>query len=384
MNKIPANYLLTVVVLFFSFTLVGAQSENTNGMDQGYYVVVGAFKIQKNAIRFTEVLVQQGTTASYGYNPENDMHYVYTGKFLNLDTAAMEVSHIREDTAFHDAWVKAIGIQAEMTNEEQLVIKDAIEVADSIALTQSSESELIINDEITLENTEIFLSLFNATNNRVINGKVKVIDPKKNKLLAEVNGNEYLKLPASIKNAEDLILICEITGYRKIQLEINYQDPLKNKENPSIQLFGTTVLVNFDMVPYAKGDIVTLYNVYFYNDAAIMQPESQYELNQVVQMMKDNPTQRIRLHGHTNGNYTGKIISMGSEKNYFSLQDAENHFGTARELAEERASIIKEYLSDNDIDKNRIEIKAWGGKRPLFDKHSNRAKMNVRVEVEIL
>jgi outer membrane protein OmpA-like peptidoglycan-associated protein len=41
-------------------------------------------------------------------------------------------------------------------------------------------------------------------------------------------------------------------------------------------------------------------------------------------------------------------------------------------------------LIENGIAADRIEIKAWGGKKPLFDKHSVNAKRNVRVEVEIL
>jgi hypothetical protein len=41
-------------------------------------------------------------------------------------------------------------------------------------------------------------------------------------------------------------------------------------------------------------------------------------------------------------------------------------------------------MIQNAIEPSRIEIKAWGGKRPLHDKHSTRAQENVRVEVEIL
>jgi outer membrane protein OmpA-like peptidoglycan-associated protein len=45
--------------------------------------------------------------------------------------------------------------------------------------------------------------------------------------------------------------------------------------------------------------------------------------------------------------------------------------------------VIKEYLVSNGIAADRIEVKAWGGKRPLYDKHSPNARQNVRVEVEI-
>jgi outer membrane protein OmpA-like peptidoglycan-associated protein len=380
MAKIILLSFLFSLLLIRAFPQLNPEKE----LDRGFHVVVGSFKIQENAKRYSENLSKNGMTASYSFNTERELYYVSIGSYETLDPAVEEVTRVRQDSAFYDAWIKRIGdnVPAALPLRDNDLPALTIRPMDSTAT--ESEEKIVQSERITLENTEVFLSLFNATNNRVIEGKVDIVDAKNNKLITQVDGNKYLKLPATVKGSEKLILICEITGYRKIQLEINYQNPLEQKDNPGIELFGTTVLVNFEMVPYTKGDIITLYNVYFYNDASIMQPESQYELNQVVQMMQDNPQQRIRLHGHTNGNYTGKIISMGADKNYFSLLTAENHFGTARELAEQRASIIREFLIDNHIEKDRIEIKAWGGKRPLFDKHSARAKLNVRVEVEVL
>jgi outer membrane protein OmpA-like peptidoglycan-associated protein len=46
--------------------------------------------------------------------------------------------------------------------------------------------------------------------------------------------------------------------------------------------------------------------------------------------------------------------------------------------------VIRDYLIDSGIDASRMEVKAWGGKRPLYNKNSVNAKRNVRVEVEIL
>ena len=76
---------------------------------------------------------------------------------------------------------------------------------------------------------------------------------------------------------------------------------------------------------------------------------------------------------------------MGKDsKNFFSLNDTKDGFGSAKELSEQRADVIRKYLISNGIDQSRIEIKAWGGKRSIHDKHSARAQENVRVEVEIL
>ena len=69
---------------------------------------------------------------------------------------------------------------------------------------------------------------------------------------------------------------------------------------------------------------------------------------------------------------------------FFSLNDTKEGFGTAKELSEERAVIIRDYLVKNGVSADRMQIKAWGGKKPIHDKMSPRAAENVRVEIEIL
>jgi outer membrane protein OmpA-like peptidoglycan-associated protein len=237
---------------------------------------------------------------------------------------------------------------------------------------------------MTLGNTEVFLSLYNARNNRIVEGEVEAIDTERARSMTRVKGNEYLLLPDPKSKSGQLTLICEAFGYRKIQHEINYPLPLADTVKPHIDLMGTTLVINFDLVRYQKGDIATLYNVYFFNDAAVMLPESKFELNSLLQLMKENANYRIMLHGHTNGNYTGKILTIGPDKDFFVLEGARETLGTARELSRSRAEVIRDYLIDSGIDASRMEVKAWGGKRPLYNKNSVNAKRNVRVEVEIL
>ena len=128
-----------------------------------------------------------------------------------------------------------------------------------------------------------------------------------------------------------------------------------------------------------------MYNVYFFNDAAVMRPESRYEVNTLLDMMRENPGYRIRIHGHTNGNRSGKIISMGGSEDFFGLDSSNKEGGgSAKTLSKRRAEVIRDYLISQGIDADRMEIKAWGGKRMLYDKNSSMAKKNVRVEIEIL
>jgi outer membrane protein OmpA-like peptidoglycan-associated protein len=128
-----------------------------------------------------------------------------------------------------------------------------------------------------------------------------------------------------------------------------------------------------------------MYNVYFFKDASIMRPESRYEVNSLLDMLNENTKYKIKIHGHTNGNSAGKIISMSKEsESFFALNDTKEGFGTAKELSEERAIIIRDYLINNGVSADRMQIKAWGGKKPIHDKMSPRAAENVRVEIEIL
>ncbi len=134
-----------------------------------------------------------------------------------------------------------------------------------------------------------------------------------------------------------------------------------------------------------KGETETLNYIFFYRDAAVLRPESQYEVDRLVRIMKDNPTENIRIHGHTNGNDAGKIIRMkDGSTNFFSLENTEEDSGSALLLSELRADAIRRYLISNGIPSKRMSIKAWGGKKPLYEVDDEKAEANVRVEIEVL
>jgi outer membrane protein OmpA-like peptidoglycan-associated protein len=194
-------------------------------------------------------------------------------------------------------------------------------------------------------------------------------------------GNIPVRVSSPLNKSGEISLVCEVFGYRKVQRNFDYGNPVAD-DISSEDNKGT--VVPFELVRLQKGDIAVMYNVYFFKDAGIMRPESRYEINSLLEMMKENPKYKIKIHGHTNGGAAGKIISIGESKDFFSLTGTVESTGTAKKLSKERADVIKKYLLDNGIEATRMEIKAWGGKRPIHDKLSNRAQENVRVEIEIL
>jgi outer membrane protein OmpA-like peptidoglycan-associated protein len=395
------NFIFLSSFLCF-FNLAFAQ--HSKELDPGFYVVVAAFSPDREdlAIKYTAFLNKRSMSAEYGFNSTREYFYVYISKFSEREPSLQLMRETRKQEEFAKTWVRVVAtdvsterdiVQLEpevQSKPEETVLASAQPTPVEEKVTASIEPEITDNppivqyEKITLENTEVFLSLYNATNNRIVDGDVKVIDTEKSKLIKEVKGNDYLYLPDPKNRSGQVTLICEAFGYRKVQQEINYPLPLADTVKDYIDLMGTTFIVSFNLVRYHQGDIGTLYHVYFFNDASIMLPESKYELTSLLQMMNENPNYRIRLHGHTNGNYHGKIIMMGPEKNFFSLTGSRNTTGSAKDLASGRAETIKEYLIANGIDAGRIEIKSWGGKKPIYDNHSANPKNNVRVEVEIL
>jgi outer membrane protein OmpA-like peptidoglycan-associated protein len=420
----------------FFYTKAGfAQSE----LPSGYYVVVAAYDDTREdfAKKYTEQLKVSGHNAQYGFNSARNLFFVYLEYYTNLKESLLKLRETRKKEAFVDAWIRVVSgdivaranpsVQKPEAIKEATVVKEkSVETAPAPVVAEEKKAEqkkveekkieetkvaeikkspapvqqpepsvagetveeqdqkITQYKQMTLGNTEVFLSLFYGTKNRVVDGEVQIIDTERSRFITKVKGNDYLILPDPKSQSGQLTLTCEVFGYRKIQHELNYPLPLGDTIKEDIDLMGTTLVVSFDLIRYRKGDINTLYNVYFYNDAAIMMPESRYELNNLLQMMQDSPTTKIVLHGHSNGNYHGKILSLGPAKNFFTMEGTVQGMGTSKDLSEQRANTIKEYLIANGVAADRMDVKAWGGKRPIYDKHSVNAKKNVRVEVEIV
>ena len=164
-------------------------------------------------------------------------------------------------------------------------------------------------------------------NRKTIEGEVAVIDAERVKKLGTYAGNKDVRLASPGNNSGNVSLICEVFGYRKTQKDLNFNRP----EGDEISFENNSVIDPFDLVRLQKGDIAVMYNVYFFKDAAIMRPESRWEVNNLLEMLNENPNYKIKIHGHTNGGAAGKIISKSEKSdNFFSLNDTKEGFGSAR------------------------------------------------------
>jgi outer membrane protein OmpA-like peptidoglycan-associated protein len=404
------------------------------------YVVIGAFAVHKNAINFTRHASQLHLAAKFEMNPFRNLYYVYVLSTADREEALREANKLRSETEFTDTWVysgnmgnlppgaeetRGIDIHPVTQNKMDNVPAESQQSSSSSAAslssthlgdsqgsatttalsatgqsitastvpfaeqststeqqpgTLSASAASVPDQSDEVDGKKFVFTIYRGIDNLPLQGDVDIIDTERSRKLGTYQGNTPVRVSSPTTKSGMVSLVCEVFGYRKVQKEINYSNP----EGDGITSKDGSTNVPFELIRLQKGDIAVMYNVYFFKDAAVMRPESRYEINSLLEMLKENPNYKIKIHGHTNGGSHGKIISIGESKNFFSLSDTKEGFGSAKKLSEERAKVIHEYLTTNGIDEKRTQVKAWGGKRPIHDKHSTRANENVRVEIEIL
>jgi outer membrane protein OmpA-like peptidoglycan-associated protein len=404
--------------LFFSalagiFSVLMVQPAYTNSIrleqhldDAQNYVVIGAFKYQRNAVRFTQHANHDlSLHANIQLNPVRKLYYVYVLRTADRAAAISEARRLRAQSELADTWVysgslelgttaslpeKTMGVDINPDTQQKMErVPDepapvtTEPVVTNVAAPPQPEPEKKPEFVDDGKPGKLFVfRLYRATDNAKVEGEVKAIDLDRARKIGDYKGNEIVKVGDPASKTDSIGVVAEVFGYRKQQINLYYNKP----EGEGIETNAEgAVEIPFGLVRLHKGDVAVMFNVLFYRDAAVMRPESRYEIQSLRDMMKENPKYKIRIHGHTNGNATGKIITLpeGSTE-FFSLKDTKEGFGTAKALSEERAIAIKNFLINDGIEADRMDIKAWGGKRPLYDKMGNRAQENVRVEIEIL
>lgn len=376
-----AFYFLALAMLVSS----GAwgQTDTARNFNEPYYVVIGAFSIQKNAARFTRQAPRYELPARYAMNHNRGLYYVYV---LTTDDRAAAINEAlrlqaRPDSLFRDAWVYHGSFEKSKMGEviRGQDINPSAERGTRTTATQDQADKKDAEKEETKPFMFWITRLDDST--QVVNGDVLVVDVDLARKMGTYEGNKTINVPKPKGKSGQITMTCTIFGYRRIQHDLNYLNPAGD----SVEIRDSTIIVPFQLKRLQKGDVAVMYDVYFFKDAAIMRPESRFEVGALLEMMKENSNYKIKIHGHTNGNAPGKIISMkeGSQ-NYFAVAETNEGFGSAKKLSKARAELLKTYLVNNGIDEERLVIKAWGGKRPLYDKFSPQASANVRVEIEIL
>ena len=116
--------------------------------------------------------------------------------------------------------------------------------------------------------------------------------------------------------------------------------------------------------PIRAGANVVLNNLFFPTNKYTLEPKSKTELNKLVQFLNLNKTVRIQISGHTD--------DVG--ENQFNL-----------DLSRKRAQSVIAYLTQNGINRNRLEAVGFGETKPVQPNTSaENRQLNRRIELKIL
>ena len=133
---------------------------------------------------------------------------------------------------------------------------------------------------------------------------------------------------------------------------------LKNKAQDS------TYKIDIPLQPIEIDAAVVLRNLFFETAKFNIKPESEIELNKVVQLLQENPTVKIQIEGHTDN--VGKTIDN-------------------QKLSEARARSTVSYLIQKGIRADRLIAKGFGATKPVADNKTEEGRaQNRRTELKVI
>jgi outer membrane protein OmpA-like peptidoglycan-associated protein len=141
-----------------------------------------------------------------------------------------------------------------------------------------------------------------------------------------------------------------------------FSDNFAEKEKMTIKTNNKKSNLGLDKIEVGKK--MTLKNIFFDFDKATLKKESFFELNHVARFMRENPTVRIQLSGHTD--------YKGSEEYNMTL-------------SQNRAKAAMDYLIKKGVPPQRMEYKGYGKTQPIADNSTEAGRaQNRRTEILII
>ncbi len=175
------------------------------------------------------------------------------------------------------------------------------------------------------------------------------------------------KVAASFSDAKGYFLITLNAG-KNYMINVHKNGYLFYSENFSLKdveaSFEKPYLLDIPLIPIDIGATTELKNVFFDVNKWDLKPESKAELDKLIVFLKQNPSLKIELSGHTDNSGDKKFNQI---------------------LSHNRAKAVYDYLLQNGITASRLSYKGYGDTKPKVpnDTPENKAK-NRRTEFKII
>jgi outer membrane protein OmpA-like peptidoglycan-associated protein/Tol biopolymer transport system component len=119
-----------------------------------------------------------------------------------------------------------------------------------------------------------------------------------------------------------------------------YSDNLDLREATMYRELSSVIVLD----SIAIGSTITLRNIFFDLDKSTLRPESHFELDRLVELLKHHPKWAVQIEGHTD--------TLGMEEHN-------------RVLSKSRAEAVAQYLTSKDIDAKRMTSIGLGSSQPV-------------------
>ena len=219
-----------------------------------------------------------------------------------------------------------------------------------------------------------------ADGTEVKSGEVHVQEAVKATQYQSFKPGDVIYLEAPKNKRGSYTVVTQVPGYSPISTVFNYQDPAGDKGSQD------EVVIELPMTKAKRGDYIDFNNVKFFKNASILQPAAQNELDGLVDLMKEDPKYKIKIHGHVNDTKERESFVRGPKSAFFATNSAADKSGrmSAKELSTLRAETVKDYLISQGISADRISTKGEGGKIPIYPEGGTLGPLNDRVEIEFI
>lgn len=170
----------------------------------------------------------------------------------------------------------------------------------------------------------------------------------------------------AVSDAHDGFYEVNITGDGKYQIVSSAEGFLNSSDELEVPEVETDTIIQKDLYldKIEIGSTVRLNNIFFDFDETTLRPESITELSMVLEFLKNNPSVKIEIAGHTD--------NKGSDQYNVNLSDG-------------RAGAVKSYLIQNWIDQERVSSRGYGEGKPVATNETDEGRQrNRRVEFTIL
>ncbi len=376
------------LVSSFSFTAWSQQSNR-------FYATIGVFLQESNAKSLTEKSIQQGYNTRYGQKVDGNLYYVYVLATDNKAEAQQLVAKLRAETEYREAWVFTgflVGDTRENTNpviEIKPVVPEPTPIvttpvtppSDSVAVAPIVKPEEKPIVKKPSGKPYYFKLVSEADRSEIKVGEIHIQESSNSVQYQSFKAGEVVYLAPPKNKAGNYSIVTQVPGYAQATLVIDYQNPGETKGSQDESIIEI-------VVPKAKrGDYIDFTNVKFFKNSSILQPISQGELDGVVDLLKENPKYKIKIHGHVNGKQDRESFTRGPKSSFFATNpaaDIDHKKMSPKDLSLARAETVRDYLVSQGIEADRISVKGEGGRIALYPTGGTLGQLNDRVEIEFV